>query len=124
MNKVMKYRYITANCKPYDKICDFRMTSHRKLKGLTDYVGKIIYRIHIPEDLHLIKYSCDDYYNTEDQRLIKDFDYDVMVTMWNGKRKIVSKDMDIDKFSKEQFKKWTTFLMKNPEKAYRPTLID
>jgi len=120
VNKVMRYRYITANCKPDDKIYHFRMISHMKLKYLTNYVGKIIYRIHIPEDLQLDKCSCEDFSTTEDQRLIKDFDYDVMVTMWNGKRKIIPKGVDIETFLNEQFTKWRKSLMENPETAYRP----
>ena len=53
----MRYRYITAKVNPDDQIKKFRMASHVIMGRLTNYVGKIIYRIHIPEDLKLNKDS-------------------------------------------------------------------
>ena len=116
----MKYRYITASCEPTDKICEFRLISHREINKGTNYPGKKIHRIKIPNDLQLEKWSCDTYATTKDTRTIEELGYDVIVIMWNGKRKIVPNGIDADVFAKEQNEKWTQALFQNPKEAYHP----
>lgn len=116
----MKYRYVTASCNPTDKICEFRLISHREINKGTNYPGKKIYRIKIPNDLQLKKWSCDTYATTEDTRTIEELGFDIIVIMWDGKRKIVPQNVDADAFAKEQNDKWTQFLFKNPKEAYHP----
>lgn len=100
----MRYRYIKASCTPTDKICKFRLLSHRIINTLTHYPGDKIFRVYIPDDLKLEKYSCDIYATTEDTRTIEELGYDIIITMWNGKQKIV-KNENIDTFAKKKNKK-------------------
>ncbi len=116
----MKYRYIIASCKPTDKICEFRLISHREINKGANYPGKKIYRVRIPDNLILNKWSCDTYATTEDTRTIEELGYDVIVIMWNGKRKTVPQNIDADVFAKEQNEKWTQALFQNPKEAYHP----
>jgi len=102
-----RYRYITnGSCKPTDPICDFRLISHREIGKKTCVAGETLYRVCIPDDLHLEKYSCDSYSTTNDKRTIRELGYDIVMTMWDGKRKVLPKGADVDAISKEQFAKW------------------
>lgn len=68
----MRYRYITCGAvKATDKISKFRLVCNRQIKD--DAI-----RVHIPDDLILEKYSCDNYSTTEDNRTIEDLGYDVV----------------------------------------------
>ncbi len=116
----MKYRYITAPCNPKDEICRFRLISHREIGKHTHFPGKKIYRVKIPADLKLKKWSCDVYATTEDTRTIESLGYDVIVVMWNGVKKVVCKGVDVDAFAEKQNKKWTRCLFQNPKEAYHP----
>lgn len=68
----MKYRYITCGVvKETDKISKFRLVCNRQIKY--DAI-----RVHIPDDLVLEKYSCDNYSTTDDNRTLKELGYDVI----------------------------------------------
>jgi len=123
----MKYLYITANCKPTDPITSFRMVTGKVLKTLSQYAGKIVYRIHIPQDLKLSKYSCDEYYTVDDEnekRLISDFQYNVYVFTYNGKWKVLSKGIDPKEESTKEFHKWRQLLMEGSIKKYKSIFHD
>jgi len=119
----MKYRYITAHCKPKDPINIFRMVSGKVLNTLDRYPGKIVYRIQIPKDLKLIKYSCDEYYTVDDEhetRLISDFKYDIFVINYKNKMKIVPKDEDSERISREELIRWRDYIAKGHVSSYNP----
>lgn len=115
----MKYRYITCGtCKPSDPICHFRLISHRYIGSVQKEAGSIYIRVRIPDDLQLEKWSCDEYSTTEDTRSIKELGYNYVVTMWNGKRKVLSCGADdVVEFARKQFSKWVDNLYK--EKGLR-----
>lgn len=117
----MRYRYILSrNCKPSDSICDFRLISHREIGAVAREAGRSFYRVCIPSDLQLEKYSCDPYATTNDTRTIGELGFDIIMTMWDGSRKILPKGADVEAISKEQFQKWRESLFKSPKTAYRP----
>lgn len=119
-SQAMRYRYITnGRCKPTDPICDFRLISHREIGKKTRIAGETLYRVCIPDDLHLEKYSCDSYSTTNDKRTIEELGYDIVMTMWDGKRKVLPKDADVEAISTEQFGKWRKSLAEKPETAHQ-----
>lgn len=100
-----RYRYITAKCSLKDPICHFRLVSSRYIGKICREPGRIYYRILIPNDMVLKKFDCDEYSTTDDTRKIGDLIYDQVVTMWNGKRKVVPYGVDAEEFAEEQNKK-------------------
>lgn len=107
----MKYRYIISpQCRPEDAICAFRLISHRVIGLVAKEPGRTYYRVHIPEDLKLEKYSCDEYATTEDKRTLAELGCDAVMTMWDGSRKLVPQGVDVEALSKEQFRKWVQSL--------------
>jgi len=117
----MKHYYISSTSQPTVPIGIVKMVDDKGLEELTNYPGKIYLRIHAPEDLEL-ELNDGDIYTTHDNRKIGDFEYDIMVIMWDGQRKIINKDADVNSFSAEQVRKWNESLRKNPETAYRSFL--
>ena len=117
----MKYRYITSGlCKPTDSICNFRLVSHREIGSIAKEVGRTIYRVNIPDNLKLEKWACDTYSTTNDKRTIEELGYDIIMTMWDGSRKILPKNIDIRKLEQEQNEKWRTSLRQDYNTAYHP----
>jgi hypothetical protein len=116
----MKYRYIIASCSPSDPISNFRLASHREIGKIAKEVGRTFYRVNIPDDLVLSKYSCDNYSTTNDNRTIEELGFDIIMTMWDGSRKVISKDADIKAIEDEQSKKWQKSLYENYDSAYHP----
>lgn len=100
----MKYRYIgNGHCKPTDKISDYRLIGGCKLNTLS---SSSYIRVHIPDDLMLEKWSCDEYSTTEDTRTIEELGYDIIVKI-KGKWKIMTDELqnimpcDIHKYMHE-----------------------
>lgn len=116
----LRYRYITAKCNPEDQICKFRLVSHKEIGSVAKEVGRTLYRIKIPDDLILEKWSCDHYSTTEDKRTLRELGYDIIMTMWNGERKVIPQNSNIEALDKEQTKKWVNSLYENYELAYHP----
>lgn len=115
----MRYRYITCGrCSPTEQISSFRIISNVILGRLRKPVGSVIYRVHIPDDLKLEKYDCDEYATTHDPRTLEQLGCDIMMVMWNGKKKILPPNTDIDEIAKQQYQKWSKSLYENPETAY------
>ena len=69
----MRYRFITCGtAKISDRVWDFRLVSGVEFGRLSKYPMKTYYRINIPDDMTLIKYSCDGYSTTEDTRTLEE----------------------------------------------------
>ena len=66
-----------------DSISDFRLIAGKALAIMHGGMDSAI-RVNIPDDLELIKYSCDRYSTTDDSRTIAELGYDVV--RWNGKK--------------------------------------
>lgn len=74
-----KYRYICCGtAKITDKISNFRLIGGNQLQNQSS-----ILRVKIPNDLELVKYSCDNYSTTEDARTLEELGCDVMIR-YNG----------------------------------------
>lgn len=75
-----RYRYICCGiAKCSDKICNFRLIGGNQLQNSFS-----VLRVQIPNDMKLIKYSCDNYSTTEDKRTLEELGCDVM-SRFNGK---------------------------------------
>lgn len=61
-----RYRYITNGMAvPEDKVSDFRLIAQNKIGFMSQ-----AFRIEIPDDMVLTKYSCDEYSTTDDERTL------------------------------------------------------
>lgn len=79
-----RYRYILNGCVlGKDKICDYRLIAGNNIKP--SYNGESALRVCIPDDLKLVKYSCDPYSTTEDKRTLDELGYDILI--WNERKK-------------------------------------
>lgn len=115
----MRYRYITnGSCNPTEPIYKFRLISHRVIGSTAKVAGSYFYRVNIPDDLQLTKYWCDPYSTTNDTRTIGELGFDIIMTMWDGSRKILPKGADIEVISKEQFLKWRERLFESKKKSF------
>lgn len=116
----MRYRYITnSSCTPDSPISNFRLASHVEMSHLTLYAGRVFYRIEIPNDMQLTKYSCDNYSTTGDLRKIKDLNPVRIIVTWNGRwRKL--REEDTQAAYREEHRRWTQSLIDLGPKAYHP----
>ena len=118
----MRYRYITNHsCTPDSPVSSFRLASHVEMSRLTLYAGRVFYRIEIPADMKLEKYSCDNYSTTNDSRKIRDLNYVRIVVTWNGRWRHMSPGEDAEVTYRKEHQKWTQSLTELGEMAYRPT---
>ena len=75
-----KYRYILCGIvNPKDRIENFRLIAANCLGNHTSDI-----RVVIPENMELIKCTCDNYSTTCDKRLLSELEYDVLIKR-NGK---------------------------------------
>lgn len=117
----MRHRYITSGlCEPTDPVCNYRLISHREIGSVAKEVGRILYRVNIPDNLKLEKWACDTYATTNDKRTIRELGYDYIVTMHDGKRKRFPKEADVNAIAKEEVEKWRELLYKDYNSAYHP----
>lgn len=79
-----------------------------------------IWRVEIPEDMQLVKYSCDNYSTTDDQRLIRELSPVRIIISWNGKWRHLPLDCDAETEWRREHEKWVKSLHELGEKAYRP----
>ena len=79
-----KYRYVLNGVAlGENKISNFRLISGNSIKP--SYDGEVALRVSIPSDLELIKYSCDPYSTTNDERTLNELGYDIVI--WNKRTK-------------------------------------
>lgn len=117
----MRYRYITnSSCTPDSPISNFRLASHVEISRLTLYAGRVFYRVEIPADMKLEKYSCDNYSTTDDSRKIRDLNYVRIIVTWNGHWKHLSPEEDAKAAYRKEHERWTKSLMELGPKAYHP----
>lgn len=80
----MRYRYIACGtAKATDPLCDFRLLAQSKVRTMD-----AVWRVILPEDLRLSKYSCDEYSTTNDTHPLSDFQAVPLVRI-NGKWRIM-----------------------------------
>lgn len=116
-----RYRYITnGSCELNARISSFRLASHIEISRCTLYAGKTFWRVEIPEDMQLVKYSCDNYSTTDDQRLIRELSPVRIIISWNGKWRHLPLDCDAETEWRREHEKWVKSLHELGEKAYRP----
>ena len=110
-----RYRYITCGRMDIkDPISKYRLISNRIVGKLDRYAGWHCYRVWLPEDLILEKWSCDEYATTNDTRTLEECGYDIMI-MIDEKFKVVPKDSDIKEIYNREFDKWRKALWHNQE---------
>lgn len=81
MRRSKRYRYIyNGDAGPGEKLSSFRLVGGGNIHA--EYHGVVALRVWLDDEVELTKYSCDSYSTTEDDRLIGEFDYDVM--KWDG----------------------------------------
>ena len=109
----MRYRYITNHsCTPDSPVSSFRLASHVEMSRLTLYAGRVFYRIEIPSNMRLTKYSCDNYSTTEDCRLVRELNPVRIIVTWNGRWRHLSSDEDAEAAYRQEHEKWTQSLIK------------
>lgn len=87
MKRLKKYRYICCGiAKSTDRISDFRLIGGSQLLE-----ERVVLRVIIPDDLKLLKYSCDNYSTTEDTRTLEELGCDVMV--WINRKWVIRNDL-------------------------------
>lgn len=117
----MRYRYITnGSCTPDSPVSSFRLASHVEISRLTLYAGRVFYRIEVPTDMQLTKYSCDNYSTTDDQRKIRDLNPVRIIVTWNGRWRKLRDEEDAQAAYQEEHKRWTQSLNDLGPKAYHP----
>lgn len=119
-----RYRYIIANYNPSDPIWKYYLFSNMHIGSLCREPGRVYIRVWIPDDMKLNKGDFNDYSTTDDDRTIADLGYDVIMTQWNGKRKVISSNFslkieEMKIMSDEQLKKWSKSLFSDYKTAYR-----
>lgn len=73
-----RYRYVLNGvAMGTDKLSRFRLIAANNIKP--DYDGETALRVNIPDDVKLIKYSCDPYSTTNDPRTLDELGYDVLI---------------------------------------------
>jgi hypothetical protein len=97
-----RYRYILANCKISDSIAQYRLVSSAYIGTVAREPGRVYIRVWIPDDMKLVKHSSDIYSTTDDARTIKELGYDLVMTQWTGKRKVISIGADLGSLADEQ----------------------
>lgn len=104
-----KYRYILSGLVSFDNpISYYRLIANNNMGDIHNAI-----RVSIPDDMILTKYSCDSYSTTDDQRLLKDLETDVVIKI-NGKWII---DNQLKKYQPHEYEKGLQELY--PEKKYR-----
>lgn len=79
-----RYRYVlSGTALGTDKISDFRLVAANNIKP--SYNGESALRVNIPDDLILEKLSCDTYSTTDDNRILDELGYDILI--WNSNKK-------------------------------------
>lgn len=103
-----RYRYITAPCGPETYIADLELLSAKDIKTVGLIPGSVYYRVWIPENMKIVKYPYNDYATTDDPRRVCDLEYDFMIVTWDGKGKVISKNMWTNHMvlSAREFSKW------------------
>jgi len=99
----MRYRYITAGCKPTDLLSDFRLIG--SFRGLCPLYAV---RVTLPDSVELTKYSCDTYSTTEAKIELKDL-VPVVCVRCNSRFKpnqALTKDWLTENVSVSDFYKW------------------
>lgn len=78
MKQEQKFRYIESGIvKGEDKLSDYRLIAADEVNP--EYNGKVVIRVHIPEDVILTKEDIDPYYLTEDNRTLNQLGYDILI---------------------------------------------
>lgn len=90
-----RYRYILSECKPSDSVNRFRLVSSAYIGALAREPGRVYVRVWIPDNMKLYKKPNAVYSTTNDSRSIKELGYDLIMTQWTGKRKVVPKGVDL-----------------------------
>lgn len=117
----MRYRYITnGSCTPDSLVSSFRLASHVEMSRLTLYAGRVFYRIEIPADMKLTKYSCDNYSTTDDPRMISELNPVRIIVTWNGRWRKLREEEDALAAYQEEHKRWTQSLNALGPMAYHP----
>ena len=106
-----RYRYILAKCEPSEPICNYRLVSSAYIASVAREPGRVYVRVWIPDDMKLVKHSSDIYSTTDDTRTIEELGYDLIMTQWTNRRKVVCYAwglplMDIEKASQEELRKY------------------
>lgn len=101
-----RYRYILAKCEPSDPICNYRLVSSAYIASVAREPGRVYIRVWIPDDMKLHKAACDIYSTTDDTRTIKELGYDLIMTQWTNRRRVIPKDVDIEKLGQEELRKY------------------
>lgn len=110
----MRYRYITnSSCTPDSPISSFRLASHVEMSRLTLYAGRVFYRVEIPADMKLEKYSCDNYSTTDDPRKIKDLNPVRIIVTWRGKWRHLRCEANAEKEYQKEHARWVRSLSKS-----------
>ena len=118
MDKIGRVRYIPTAVKPEERVCMQRI--YRNGYRESHSVGHVTYRVHIPDDMELEWDRANGYYATSDTRRIKDLEYEVLVTTWDGKRKILDKGANIEAEIRLQKACWRAALERAAEeRKYR-----
>ena len=118
-----RYRYIIANYDLSDPIWRYRLVSNMHIGSVCREPGRVYIRVWIPDDMKLHKNAFNDYSTTNDDRTIEELGYDVIMTQWNGKRKVISscitlKLEEMKVMSDEQLRKWSKSLFSDYKTAY------
>lgn len=96
-----RYRYIKAvDAGPGEMLSSFRLIGGRHVKA--DHHGEVVLRVTLTDDVELVKYSCDCYSTTEDERLIGDFEFTIL--QWDGiSERWKPLDIEVDRIGDIEF---------------------
>lgn len=96
-----RYRYIKAvDAGSGEKLSSFRLIGGRHVKA--DHHGEVMLRVTLTDDVELVKYSCDCYSTTEDERLIGDFEFAIL--QWDGiSERWKPLDIEVDRIGDIEF---------------------
>lgn len=101
-----RYRYILAKCDPSEPIWKYRLVSSAYIGSVAREPGRVYIRVWIPDDTKLKRSIEGRWSTTNDERTIEELGYDLIMTTWTNRRRVISKDADIEKLTKEEQRKY------------------
>ena len=114
MNKRRRFGYIVEKCDTQTRLCDVEIIASGRIKQLCRNVGRVYYRIEIPDDLGLEWVAKKKCYLTKDERAIADLEWAHILTMWDGRRKVLKNGVNAESWSRMQKHIWQE-MRKEPE---------